>query len=85
MKELNRTLKSLLHPIIKVSTVLACVGLARTTYIRCIYGNFSRDFVKYTVIYGVYIRFWPTLYMCIVQGIVQNQFTKGHHPLGAIQ
>ena len=37
------------------------IGLARTKYIRCIYGIFSRRFVKYTVIYGVYIRFWPTL------------------------
>ena len=37
------------------------VGLARTIYIRCIYGIFCRDFIKYTVIYGVYIRFWPTL------------------------
>jgi len=25
------------------------------------YGIFGRDITKYTVIYGVYIRFWPTL------------------------
>jgi hypothetical protein len=25
---------------------------------------FCRDFVKHTVVYGVYIRFLPTLYMC---------------------
>ena len=37
------------------------VGLARTIYIRCMYGNFGREITKYTVIYGVYIRFWPTL------------------------
>ena len=37
------------------------VGLARTIYIRCIYGTFGRKISKYTVIYGVYIRFWPTL------------------------
>jgi hypothetical protein len=27
----------------------------------CIYGFFCSDLIKYTVIYGVYIRFWPTL------------------------
>jgi len=37
------------------------VGLARTIYIRCIYGIFGRKITKYTVIYGIYIRFWPTL------------------------
>jgi hypothetical protein len=37
------------------------IGLARTIYIRCIYGIFCRDIIKHTVIYGVYIRFWPTL------------------------
>jgi len=41
------------------------VGLARTIYIRCIYGIFGREIIKYTVIYGVYIRFWPTLYIRI--------------------
>ena len=40
-----------------------CLGLARTIYIRCIYGIFGREFTKDTVIYGVYIRFWPTLHM----------------------
>jgi len=39
------------------------LGLARTIYIRCIYGNFGREITKYTVIYGVYIWFWPTLEM----------------------
>ena len=34
------------------------VGLARTIYI---YGILGREITKYTVIYGVYIRFWPTL------------------------
>jgi hypothetical protein len=37
------------------------VGLARTIYVRCIYGFCGREFTKYTVIYGVDIRFWPTL------------------------
>jgi len=36
------------------------VGLAKTIYIRCIYGILGRETTKYTVIYGVYIRFWPT-------------------------
>ena len=39
----------------------ALVGLARTIYIRFIYGFFGREITKYTAIYGVYIRFWPTL------------------------
>jgi hypothetical protein len=42
-----------------------CVGLARTIYIRCVYGIFGREFTIYTVIYSVYIRFWPTLHMCV--------------------
>ena len=44
--------------------VLICVGLARTMYIRCTYGIFSREGTKYTVVYDVHIRFWPTLHMC---------------------
>jgi len=28
---------------------------------RCIYGIFGREITEYTVIYGVCIRFWPTL------------------------
>ena len=39
------------------------LGLARTLYIRLIYGIFGREITKYTVIYGVYIRFWPTLHI----------------------
>jgi len=41
------------------------VGLARTIYIRFTYGIFGREITKCTVIYGVYIRFWPTLLICI--------------------
>ena len=40
-----------------------CVGLARIIYIRYIYGIFGKEIIKYTVIYGVYIQFWPTLNM----------------------
>jgi hypothetical protein len=39
----------------------AAPGLARTVYIRYKYNSFGREITKYTVIYGVYIRFWPTL------------------------
>jgi hypothetical protein len=35
--------------------------LARNIYIRFIFGDFGREITKYTVIYGVHIRFWPTL------------------------
>jgi hypothetical protein len=41
------------------------VGLARTIYIRCMYGNFGREITKYTVIHGAYVRFRPTLLICI--------------------
>ena len=43
------------------------VGLARTLYIRCIYGIFGRETTKYTGIYSAYIRFWPTLPQCAPQ------------------
>ena len=36
------------------------IGLARTIHIRCVYGICGRKITKYTVIYGVYKRFWPT-------------------------
>jgi hypothetical protein len=45
------------------------VELARTISIRYIYGIFGRETTIYTVIYGVYIRFWPTLRICQVQGV----------------
>jgi len=41
--------------------------LDRTIYIRCVYGNFGREITIYTVIYGVYIRFWPTLHMVSIK------------------
>jgi hypothetical protein len=31
-----------------------------------IYDFFGREITRYTVIYGVYIRFWPTLHMCLL-------------------
>ena len=50
-----------LHP-----ASISYVGLARTIYIRYIYGIFGREIIKYTVIYGVYIRFWPTRLICLL-------------------
>jgi hypothetical protein len=41
------------------------VGLARTIYIRCLNGIFGREIINYTVMYGVYIQFWPPLQTCI--------------------
>jgi len=57
-----------------VNTVIydVFVGLARTINIRCIYGIFGREITKYTVIYGVYMRFWPTL--CIYDVNTVNGF-----------
>jgi len=43
------------------------IGLARTIYIQCVYGIFSREITKYMVINGVYIRFWPTLTLQLLQ------------------
>jgi len=42
-------------------------------YIRCIYGIFGREIIK-TVIYGEYIRFWPTLIMCPIDVTHHNGF-----------
>jgi hypothetical protein len=44
-------------------------------YIRCIYGIFGWDIIKYTVIYGVYIQFWPTLLMGRKRGLLAG-FSK---------
>ena len=50
------------------------VGLARTIYIRFAYGILYREITIYTIIYGVYIRFWPTLPIC--QRIQINMSTE---------
>ena len=41
-------------------------------HLQCIYGIFGREFTEYTVIYGVYKWFWPTI------GI-NNGCVKGGH------
>ena len=43
----------------------SCIGLARTIYIRCIYGIFGREIIKYTVIHGK-IYGSGQLYSCMV-------------------
>jgi hypothetical protein len=42
--------------------LMSRVGLNHI-YTVYIYGIFGREITKYTVIYGVYMRFWPTLLM----------------------
>jgi len=52
-------------PSVDVDLHMCRVGQNHTyTDIRYIYGILGREIIKYTVIYGVYIRFWPTLHMC---------------------
>jgi len=58
--------------------IVTYVGLARTIYIRCICGIFGREITKYTVIYGVYIRLWPTLYIRCTY--VRTVFLAGELP-----
>ena len=40
-------------------------------YTVCIYGIFSREMTIHAVIYGVHIRFWPTLHI--------QYFGQGNH------
>jgi hypothetical protein len=56
--------------------------LARTIYIRWMYGMFGRKITKYTVIYGVYIRFWPALMECCVNHRQQQDIgrVKAYNP-----
>ena len=44
-----------------ILTWMWTLELARTVYMRGICGTFGRKITKYTVKYGVYILFWPTL------------------------
>jgi len=55
--------------------------LARTIYVRCIYGIFGREITVYTVIYGLYIQFWPTLYMMVSVGLgeFRDEASIAHH------
>lgn len=52
-------------PVAKRCHVHTFVGSARIIYIRCVYSFFCRDFIKYAVIYGMHVQFWPTLHICI--------------------
>ena len=53
------------------------VGLAITTCIWCIHGILGREITKYTVVYGVYVRFWPTLLMQLGVQISKPTRTSG--------
>jgi len=66
---LSIALSCTLGPPVPPSVPLVYLGLARTIYKRCIYGIFGREIIKYTVIYGVCIRFWPTL--CILHCLLK--------------
>jgi hypothetical protein len=57
-----------------VHTVYIYVGWARTTYtcIRCTYGIFSKEITVHTVLYGVYIRLWPTLRVRCTYTVLAN-------------
>jgi len=53
----------------------------KSPYIRSytvyIYSIFGREIIKYTVIYGVYIRFWPTL-ACIHSNTHTHAHMRAH-------
>ena len=50
------------------------VGLARTICVQCKYEIFGREITKYTVIYGVYIRFW--LYTSILAVMATREVSE---------
>jgi len=60
------------------STTLLCLRLARTIYIRCTYGIFGREIIKYTVYIYVYKRFWPTLVTFISTTLLIRTFPPSH-------
>jgi hypothetical protein len=49
------------------------------------YGIFSREIIKYTVIYGAYIRFWPTLLILLQSDPKFSLDYKGLQPGMAAQ
>ena len=59
------------------------IGLARTIYIRCTNGIFGRGITKYTVIYSVYVRFWPTLLILSLLRRVKRQ-AASHVSISAV-
>ena len=54
-----------------------CVRLARTIYIRCIYGIFGREITNYTVLYGAYIRYTVLANPRNVRMVMANPFREG--------
>jgi len=53
------------------------IGLAGTICIQRIYGIFGREITKYTVVYGVYTRLWPTLYVYTVYMVLATPRNEG--------
>jgi hypothetical protein len=49
--------------VVKRQWCLLDVELARTKFLRSIYGIFGKTVTEYSVIYGAYTRFWPSLRM----------------------
>ena len=56
------------------------VGLARTIYIRCTYGIFGLEIIKYMVYKCVYIRFWPTLviWLQVLKMVDLSRLSRSH-------
>jgi hypothetical protein len=68
--------------VLAIACMLICRVGQNHKYLRCIYGIIGRLFTKYTVIYGVYIRFWPTLLIWLPHRcfeIAERWVTAGSH------
>jgi len=55
------------YPYTHVLTMYVCRVGQNHIYPVYIYGNFGRKITIYMVIYGAYVRFWPTLYKCLLE------------------
>jgi len=51
-----------------------CVGLAKTIYTRCTYGNVGLGITKYTVY--IYVGLARTIYIRCIYGIYGREITK---------
>jgi len=69
-RRLNAVAKCLLTTYV---LLLTCKVGQNHIYIRCVHGCFGSEITKYTVIYGVDIRFWPTLLTyCVVDKVMAS-------------
>ena len=62
--------------VVTSSSTCSCRVGQNQTCIRCIYGMYGRGITSYTVIYGEYIRFWPTLCMFGITCVSANHKPK---------